>query len=83
MISVLKVVDYKNPKAVTIPVNAIQNAENGKYVIAVIGGKAQRVMIKTGRTIEGKTEILSGLKEGDKVVVNGGDELNEGDLVKY
>ncbi|WP_316786545.1 efflux RND transporter periplasmic adaptor subunit [Pedobacter frigiditerrae] len=83
MISVLKVVDYKNPKAITIPVNAIQNAENGKYVIAVINGKAQRVTVTVGRTIEGKSEILSGLKEGDKVVVTGVDDLNEGDPVKY
>lgn len=83
MISVLKVVDYKNPKAITIPVNAIQNAEDGKYVMAVINGKAQRVSIKVGRTIEGKTEILSGLKESDKVIVTGVDDLNEGDPVKY
>ena len=83
MISVLKVVDYKSEKAITIPVNAIQNAENGKYVIAAVNGKAQRVAITTGKTIEGKTEILSGLKEGDKIVVNGVDDLNEGDPVKY
>ncbi len=83
MISVLKVVDYKNPNAIIIPVNAIQNAENGKYVMAVINGKAQRVPITVGRTIEGKTEILSGLKAGDKVVVTGVDDLNEGDPVKY
>lgn len=83
MISILKVVDYKNPKAITIPVNAIQNAESGKYVIAVVNGKAQRISITVGRTIEGKTEILSGLKEGDKIVTAGVDDLNEGDSVKY
>jgi len=83
MITVLKVVDYKSPNAVTVPVNAIQNAENGKYVMAVVNEKAQRTAIKIGKTIEGKTEILSGLKAGDKVIVTGIEDLNEGDPVKY
>ncbi|MDQ8054392.1 MAG: efflux RND transporter periplasmic adaptor subunit [Pedobacter sp.] len=83
MIAVLKVVDYKNPNAIVVPVTAIQNAENGQYVITVVGGKAKRSTVKTGRTIDGKTEILSGLTEGDKVVVTGIDDVNEGDPVKY
>lgn len=83
MISVLKVVDYSNPNAIIVPVNAIQNAENGKYVMAVVNGKAQRTNISIGRTIDGKTEVLSGLKAGDKIVVTGVEDLNEGDPVKY
>lgn len=83
MIVVLKVVDYKNPKAITVPVNAIQNAENGQYVMTVANGKAKRVAIKIGRTIDGKAEILSGLTAGDKIVVTGIGDLNEGDSVKY
>lgn len=83
MIAVLKVVDYKNPNAVVVPVSAIQNAENGQYVITVVDGKAKRTTVKTGRTIDGKTEILSGLNEGDKIVTTGIDDINEGDPVKY
>lgn len=83
MITVLKVVDYTNPNAISIPVTAIQNAENGQYVIAVVNGKAKRVAIKTGKTINGKTEVLEGLSDGDKVVVTGVEDLNEGDTVKY
>ncbi len=83
MIVVLKVVDYKNPKAITVPVSAIQNAENGQYVITVVNGKAKRNQIKVGRTIDGRSEILSGLTAGDKIVVSGIEDLNEGDTVKY
>lgn len=83
MIAVLKVVDYKNPSAIAIPVNAIQSAENGKYVMTVVNGKAKKTQLKVGRTIEGKTEILSGLQAGDKVIVTGVEDLNEGDPVKY
>jgi membrane fusion protein (multidrug efflux system) len=83
MIAILKVVDYKNPNAIIVPVSAIQNAESGKYVITVVNGKAKRATVKAGKTIDGKTEILSGLNEGDKIVVTGIDDLNEGDPVKY
>jgi membrane fusion protein (multidrug efflux system) len=83
MIAILKVVDYKNANAIVIPVSAIQNAENGQYVITAVDGKAKRTMVKTGRTIDGKTEILSGLNEGDKIVTTGIDDINEGDPVKY
>ncbi len=83
MIAVLKVVDYKNPNAIAIPVNAIQSAENGKYVMTVVNGKAKKTQITTGRTIEGKTEILTGLQASDKVIVTGIEDLNEGDPVKF
>ncbi|RYF95886.1 MAG: HlyD family efflux transporter periplasmic adaptor subunit, partial [Chitinophagaceae bacterium] len=83
MIAILKVVDYTNSNAITIPVNSIQRAENGEYVLIAQNGKAKRATIKTGRTIDGKTEILSGLKVGDKLITTGVENLNEGDAVKF
>ncbi len=83
MIAILKVVDYKNTNAIIIPVNAIQKSETGDYVMLAENGKAKRAVVKVGRTSEGKTEITSGLKEGDKVIVTGADTLNEGDPVKF
>jgi len=83
MIAILKVVDYKNSKAIVIPVNVIQKSESGSYVLISENGKAKRAVITVGRTIDGKSEILSGLKAGDKLIVTGGDNLNEGDTVKF
>ena len=83
MITVLKVIDYKNPNAIVIPINAILNTEKGKYVFEVVNGKAKRTEIKAGRTIEGKTEVLAGLGENAKIVVTGIEDLSEGDTVKY
>ncbi len=82
MLSILKIIDYKNDKALVVPVNAIQKAENGDYLFISENGKAKRVNIQTGKISEGKAEILSGLKAGDKVVVAGTDGLSEGDIVK-
>lgn len=82
MLSILKIIDYKNDKALVVPVNAIQKAENGDYMFISENGKAKRVNIQTGKVSGGRAEILSGLKAGDKVIVAGMDGLSEGDIVK-
>lgn len=83
MIAILKVVDYTNKNAIVIPVNVIQKSESGSYVLIAENGKAKRAVITVGRTIDGKSEVLSGLKAGDKLIVTGADNLNDGDTVKF
>lgn len=83
MIAILKVVDYRNNNAIAIPVNVIQRTENGAFVWIAENGKAKRTVITAGRTIDGKTEVLSGLKAGDQLIVTGMDNLTEGDPVKF
>ncbi|NEU09399.1 efflux RND transporter periplasmic adaptor subunit [Flavihumibacter sp. R14] len=83
MLAVVKIVDYKNDKALIVPVNSIQKAESGDYVFVAENGKAKRVSIQAGKVSEGKAEVLSGLKSGDKVITAGIQDLNEGDIVKF
>ncbi|MBC7744138.1 MAG: efflux RND transporter periplasmic adaptor subunit [Flavobacterium sp.] len=83
MLAILKIVDYKNDKALIIPVNSIQKAESGDYVFIAEAGKAKRINIQTGKISEGNAEIISGLKSGDKVITAGVQDLNEGDIVKF
>jgi multidrug efflux pump subunit AcrA (membrane-fusion protein) len=54
-----------------------------KLVPKETGGKlkAHRVMVSVGQTSDTRTEILSGLRPGDRVVVEGGGDLNEGDTL--
>jgi Cu(I)/Ag(I) efflux system membrane fusion protein len=55
-----------------IPSEAILRDSTGNHVIVSLGdGKFQARKIETGITGGGRTEVLSGLKEGDSVVVNG------------
>jgi len=82
MLAVLKIIDYQNSKALVIPVNAIQKAEVGDYVFISENGKAKRVNIQIGKISEGRAEILSGIKAGDKVIVAGMNGLSSGDLIK-
>jgi RND family efflux transporter MFP subunit len=83
MLAVLRIVDYKIDKALTVPINAIQKSETADYVYVAENGKAKRVNVRTGKVSEGQAEILVGLKEGDKVIVHGMQDLNEGDPVKF
>ncbi|MFM6953695.1 MAG: efflux RND transporter periplasmic adaptor subunit [Sphingobacteriaceae bacterium] len=83
MVAVLKIVDYKKDKAITVPVNAIQKSETGDYVFIADGGKAKRAVIKVGKISDSTAEVLLGLTVGDKVILSGLSDLNEGDLIKF
>ncbi|MGF1923109.1 MAG: efflux RND transporter periplasmic adaptor subunit [Bacteroidia bacterium] len=83
MLAVLKIVDYQNSKAIVIPISAIQKSESGDFVFIAVNGIAKKATVKTGRTYEGKVEILSGLKVGDKLITAGAQNLNEDDNVKF
>lgn len=82
-IAVLKIIDYSNPKAYIVPVNVIQHAGDGDFVFIADGKNAKKVRVKVGRTYNGRSEILEGLKDGDKLIIKGFQELNEGEEIKF
>ncbi len=81
MLAILRVTDYKNNKAITVPVKAIQKGVDAEYVFVAENNKAKRINIKKGSTSNGMTEITSGLKSGDQVITLGYNDLNEGDPI--
>jgi Cu(I)/Ag(I) efflux system membrane fusion protein len=55
----------------TVPNGAVLRDSSGEHVIVAFGnGKFQGRTVKTGGTSAGRTEITSGLAEGDEVVVS-------------
>ncbi|WP_136667677.1 efflux RND transporter periplasmic adaptor subunit [Flavobacterium sp. H122] len=80
----LKIVDYSNASAITVPTNVIQQDANGtKYVYVVNNangknGIAKKVLVKAGQNTNNSTEILSGLNAGDIVVSEGANTVSEG-----
>lgn len=88
-IAVMKIVDYTNPKAISIPVNYIQTAEDGDFVmIAEKTGNGQeavakKVTIQQGQNYNGYVEVLSGLKPGDMVISTGFQDVNNGETVNF
>lgn len=85
MIARLQIIDYSNPKAITVPTNCIQSAEDEKYVVIVEQkgntSVARRMAVKTGHTGDERTEITEGLQTGSVVVVNGYQELIDGQVL--
>jgi membrane fusion protein (multidrug efflux system) len=88
-IAVLKIVDYQSPKAITIPVNFVQTGEDGDYVLVLETnekpneGVVRKAPITVGQNYNGYVEILSGLKEGDKLISTGFQDVNVGESVKF
>lgn len=54
-----------------VPLTAIRSDKGGEYVYRIENGKPVRTAIKTGITGDTSVQILSGLSEGDTIVVSG------------
>jgi len=87
MIAYIKIKDYSNAKAFSLPVNYVQNDQNGKFIyIAKQNGNewiAEKRTIKTGKDYDGIIEILEGLKSGEKIISSGFQDLNAGQKVVF
>ncbi len=74
-IALIKIQDYTAPSAITIPVNTLQNDENGKYVmVAVKEGNhliASKKPITIGMMYGDKVEVLKGIQAGDEIITEG------------
>ena len=82
MLAKLKIIDYTTPAAISVPTNAISKTDKESFVMVMTEEKgktvAKRKVVVTGHTGETRTEITSGLAAGDKVIVTGFQELNDG-----
>jgi membrane fusion protein (multidrug efflux system) len=66
-----------------VPTAALTHNDDGEKVVMVVGAdnKAKEQPVQTGLATHDFTEILSGLKPGDQVVVRGLQGLPDGALV--
>ncbi|GGZ37740.1 hypothetical protein GCM10007049_33720 [Echinicola pacifica] len=78
MISVLKIKDYENKDAVTVPTNLIQRDNIGEYVYVVKDNKAIKQYVTKGETYHQKSEIKEGLSGGELIIEKGFREVTEG-----
>jgi membrane fusion protein, multidrug efflux system len=88
MVAVMKIVDYQSNNAVVIPVNLVQRAEDGEFVLVAdkTGDKsatARKVTIKQGQNYNGQLEVLNGLKKGDWLISTGYQDVNAGEVVAF
>jgi membrane fusion protein, multidrug efflux system len=86
MVAVIKINDYKNEKAIVLPMNYVQKDQKGTFVYvaekSATGLKAAKRMVSTGQIYNGLAEITSGLKPGDQLITLGYLEVEEGENVR-
>jgi RND family efflux transporter MFP subunit len=82
MVAKLKINDYQSdaPKIV-VPVKFIQKGTNENFVLVSVNGKVVKNVVKISHEYNGLAEISEGLKEGDLLITEGYDLINEGDNV--
>lgn len=89
MLTAVLIRDYVAPNAITLPDEIIQQEVSGRSYVFIKGqgeGEqgdiAQKVYVEIGESYDGKTEIKSGLKGDETVIVEGARGLVEGELIK-
>ncbi len=66
----VEVIVARRRDALSVPSQAILEREGKKWVYVVADGRARATPFKAGESNWSSTEILEGLREGDRVVVN-------------
>ncbi|OPL09247.1 MAG: hypothetical protein AVO33_07225 [delta proteobacterium ML8_F1] len=69
------------PRALTVDKQALVKFDGGDYVYEVLGGKAVLTQVTLGIEGRDRYEILSGLEEGDLVILNPSQALRDGTKV--
>lgn len=67
---------------IAVPVRAVQQAGNGaRFVWRVQGDSVVRADVRTGRFVENGVVIEEGLRDGDRIVVDGMQKIGQGSKV--
>ena len=84
-IAMVKIRDYSNNGAITIPVNTLQNDEKGKFVMVAAkeNGKmiARKRNVTVGELYNDQLEVKSGLQSGDVLITEGFQGLYDGQAI--
>lgn len=85
LLALIKLSEYQNPKALTIPTRIILRENNQDFVYVVAQNSepvAQKRSITAGKSYGGETEILSGLTQGEALVNEGFQYVTDGAVVE-
>ena len=66
----VEVIVAERRQALSVPTQALLEREGKKKVYVVANGRARATTVKVGQSNWNATEILEGLREGDRVIVN-------------
>ncbi len=84
-LAVIRIQDYTNPDAITIPANTLQTDDKGKFVLVAVkeNGKliARKKPIEVGELYGDRLEVKSGLNKGDQIITQGFQSLYDGQSI--
>ncbi|WP_128547299.1 efflux RND transporter periplasmic adaptor subunit [Larkinella soli] len=87
MLAQVKINDVSKPKAIVINQNLVQSTENGQLVYVAVneGGKkvAKARPVKLGLSYGGQVEVTEGLQAGDQLIMQGYQELVDGQPINF
>ena len=74
--------DYEGE--IVMPADALVSLNDVLYAYVVKGGgeTVERRQVKTGESVDGMIQILEGVNEGEKVVIQGQTSLNDGSKIR-
>lgn len=85
-IAFLRINDYFNPKAITVPSIIIKKDATGSFVFTAEKNDgryiAKKVYVKTGTSFNDRTEVIEGINENDSVIVAGYNLVTSGSLLQ-
>lgn len=64
-----------------IPLDAVMYRNDQAYVFKVVDDRAVEVEVKTGKESDEQVEVLSGIAEGERIVIEGAGFIKDGDRV--
>lgn len=85
-IATLRIKDFEADSSFVVPAISIGADGKGKFLFVIQEEDNKQTAVKkyvtTGRSSNGRTRVLEGVEAGDKVVVEGYNEIANGDLVR-
>jgi len=77
-----RVVIWQSPAALTVPVSALFRASEAWTVFVAEDGRAHRRTVQVAHRNDSEAEVLSGLREGERVLVHPADDIADGTRVR-
>jgi HlyD family secretion protein len=78
----VRVVTWENPNVLKVPSGALFREADAWAVYKIDGDRARKTAVTIGQQTGQEAELLSGLQEGDRVVLHPGDSLVDGSRVR-
>lgn len=78
----VKQLEKTNANSIFVPLRAVNITQNNSYVFLVENNQAKKYLVTTGKTEGAMIEVITGLKNGDILVIDGGRDLEDNEIIE-